>query len=316
MDEGTLTVGSHACTVQDELPQGLRLDRYVAEYLRLLTRSQVKARVLSARVNGKDVKISRELRPGDFLELRWQDPGPSELIPQDLPLKILYEDARVVVVDKEQGMVVHPGAGNAAGTLANALLYRRMQRGARGSGLRPGIVHRLDKDTSGVIIAAYDDDALTFLSEQFKERRTKKTYLALAVGAPREDSGRIEQRLVRDTRDRKRFTWTESGGRTACTLYRVLRRFDGYSLLALRPLTGRTHQLRVHLRWLGCPILGDPIYTPKDKGFPKATLMLHAGRLAILLPGASDPSAFAAPLPERFKSIIGILAKRSLSSRW
>ncbi len=308
-------MGTYACAVQGELSKGLRLDRYVSEHLGLLTRSQVKARALSARVNGKDVKISRELRPGDFLELQWQDPGPSELVPQDLSLDILYEDDRVVVVDKAQGMVVHPGAGNSAGTLANALLYRRAQRGACGSGLRPGIVHRLDKDTSGVIIAAYDDEALTFLADQFKERRTKKTYIALVAGAPRENSGRIDQRIARDHRDRKRFTWTDSGGRTASTLYRVLRRFDGYALLSLRPLTGRTHQLRVHLRWLGCPILGDPIYAAKDKGFPKATLMLHARRLAILLPGAKEPSCFTSPLPERFRTIIGILGKRSSSSR-
>ncbi|WP_010253247.1 RluA family pseudouridine synthase [Treponema primitia] len=304
----------YSCTVKDGLSEelqpgapGLRLDRYVAEELKLLTRSQLKTKLLSARLNGKPVKLSRPVKPGDLLELSWAEPPPLNLIPEDIPLTILYEDERVVVIDKAQGMVVHPGAGNRTGTMANALLFRHYS--LAGAGFRPGIVHRLDKDTSGVIIAAYDDEALAFLADQFKERRVKKTYGAIVLGTPREKAGIIETRIVRDSRDRKRFTVSPDRGKPALTRYRVIRSWGAYSLLLLQPRTGRTHQLRVHLRHLGHPILGDPIYgapviSTQDKRFLHATLMLHARTLAITLPGQDTPSIFKAPLPERFREFI------------
>jgi 23S rRNA pseudouridine1911/1915/1917 synthase len=289
-----------------------RLDRYVAEELKLLTRSQLKTKLLGARINGKPVKLSRPVKSGDLLELIWAEPEPLRLLPENIPLHILYEDDRVVVIDKAQGMVVHPGAGNRSGTLANALLYRRLSRAGllSGGGLtidtsfRPGIVHRLDKDTSGVIIAAYDDAALAFLADQFKARSVKKTYGAIVLGSPREKEGRITGRIVRDSRDRKRFTVSPDLGKPALTRYRVIRFWGAYSLLLLRPRTGRTHQLRVHLRHLGHPILGDPIYGAPDKHFPKAALMLHARTLSITLPGQETPLTFKAPLPERFRDSI------------
>jgi 23S rRNA pseudouridine1911/1915/1917 synthase len=295
------------------LERGLRLDRFVAERLAVLSRSQLKTRGLTARVNGKAVKLSRLLFTGDRLEIEWNAPEPSELEPQDIPLTVLYEDERVVVVDKEQGLVVHPGAGNRSGTLANALLFRRLERGSQTRpelGFRPGIVHRLDKDTSGVLIAAYDDASLAFLSDQFKARTTRKTYIAVVAGSPPADKGTISTMIARDPRDRKRFAVSEKQGKAALTLYRVLERFSGYAFIALRPKTGRTHQLRVHLRHLGCPILGDPIYGRKDALFPKATLMLHAFRLRISLPGAEKPSTFTAPVPERFKKVVRTLRLR------
>jgi 23S rRNA pseudouridine1911/1915/1917 synthase len=294
----------------------LRLDRYVAEELGLLTRSQLKTKLLSARLNGKPVKLSRLVKAGDMLDLSWKDPEPLYLSPENIPLTILYEDDRVVVIDKAQGMVVHPGAGNRGGTLANALLYRRLSRipeTAAGSAVydntvydssfRPGIVHRLDKDTSGVIIAAYDDAALAFLSDQFKTRRVTKTYGAIVRGTPRENEGVITMRIVRDSRDRKRFTVSRDAGKPALTRYRVIRSWGAYSLLLLQPRTGRTHQLRVHLRHLGHPILGDPIYGAPDKRFPAAALMLHARTLTITLPGRDAPSRFKAPLPRRFRDM-------------
>jgi 23S rRNA pseudouridine1911/1915/1917 synthase len=215
-------------------------------------------------------------------------------------------------------MVVHPGAGNHSGTLANALLYRRLNRGSPpAAGLsgsvpgacRPGIVHRLDKDTSGVIIASYDDAALAFLADQFKARTVKKTYAAIVRGTPREKTGIIKTRIVRDSRDRKRFAVSTDRGKSALTRYRVIRSRGVYSLLLLRPRTGRTHQLRVHLRHLGCPILGDSVYGLPDRQFPKATLMLHARTLAIILPGRDAPSLFKAPLPARFRDWISAMPK-------
>ncbi len=305
--------------VPDDCGNGLRLDRFVSEREGAVTRSQLKARLTAAKVNGKPVKLSRLLAPGDRIELELKDPEAADLLPEDIPLEVLYEDDRVVVVDKRQGLVVHPGAGNRSGTLANALLFRRLSRGgshpSSNEGVRPGIVHRLDKDTSGVIIAAYDEKSHAFLADQFKDRSTRKTYLALVAGAPPAASGSISTNLARDPRDRKRFAVCEGRGKHALTLYRVLERYDGYTLVALRLKTGRTHQIRVHLKHIGCPILGDPIYGRKDARFPKATLMLHAFRLAIRLPGASGRSVFTAPVPERMRALIRALRARSGSSR-
>jgi 23S rRNA pseudouridine1911/1915/1917 synthase len=293
---------AYSGVVEGALPDTLRLDRYVAEHLKLLSRSQIRAKNLVARLNGKPVKLSRAVKSGDTLELTWEEAEPSLLIPEDLPLDVLYEDDRVVVVNKAQGMVVHPGAGNHSGTLANALLFRRLGRGQAGTGFRPGIVHRLDKDTSGVIIAAYDDEALTFLADQFKNRSVRKTYAALVRGHPPAARGCIETRLGRDLRDRKRFAVTETTGKAAVTLYRLIKTWEGYSFLLLRPRTGRTHQIRVHLKHLGCPILGDPVYGKPDPRFSNAALMLHANRLSLVLPGG-EPRTFTAPIPPRFRDV-------------
>jgi 23S rRNA pseudouridine1911/1915/1917 synthase len=316
---------SYSGIVEETIAVPLRLDRYVAERLSLLSRSQLKARYQTALVNGKNVKISYAVKGGDTLSLTWAESEPLDLIPEDLPLTVLYEDENVVVLNKEQGMVVHPGAGNHHGTLANALLFRRAQRGVAETGAesatapawRLGIVHRLDKDTSGVIIAAYNNEALAFLAEQFKSRHTRKVYAAIVQGTPAEQSGIIETFITRDRHDRKRFavstnSSSASGSSTNCgklavTHYRVIRSWGAYSLLLLRPKTGRTHQLRVHLRHLGHPILGDPIYGVKDSRFPAASLMLHAKSLGIVLLGERERRVFSAPLPERFLALLRAL---------
>jgi len=292
----------------EQLSQPVRLDRYVSETLRLLSRSQIKARSLTAKVNGKDVKNSRLVKQGDFLELRWQDSSPVNIIPQNIPLEIIYEDDNCVVVNKAQGMVVHPGAGNRQDTLANALYFRRLNRGGKVSdaetnSTRPGIVHRLDKDTSGIIIAAYNEEAHAFLAGQFKARKTRKIYTAIVQGAPKETNGRIETFIARDPKDRKKFT-VSAAGRNAVTYYKVINSWRTHSLLLLRPRTGRTHQLRVHMRYIGCPILGDPIYGGADKLFPNASLMLHSKSLAIILPGETEERVFSSPIPQRFTAVI------------
>jgi 23S rRNA pseudouridine1911/1915/1917 synthase len=305
-----------------DTPGGLRLDRFVSESLGLLSRSQVKSRAMTALVNGKPAKRSRILKPGDRLELSWEDAVGTDLLPEDLPLKVLYEDSRVIVIDKAQGMVVHPGAGNPSGTLVNALLYRRMaaltgvnpselSAGLPGGPLRPGIVHRLDKDTSGVMICAWDDRSLAFLSGQFKARKVRKRYAAILRGVPKEKSGRIETLLCRDSRDRKRFAVGDRG-KAALTYYRLIRRWGGHSLALLCPRTGRTHQLRVQMAHLGHPIVGDPVYGSRDPLFPAATLMLHAKSLKINLPGEQGRRIFKTPLPDRFWPLIRILAKREI----
>jgi len=285
---------------EDALGLNLRLDRYVSENLRLLSRSQIKARGLSAKINGKPVKLSRVVKRGDIIEMRWDEEAPVYLVPEDIPLDIVYEDERCVVINKAQGMVVHPGAGNRQGTLANALYFRRLKKNySPPEGFRTGIVHRLDKDTSGLIIAAYDDEAHAFLARQFKDRKAIKKYAAIIHGTPKEAQGRIETFIARDPGNRKRFT-VSNAGRTAVTFYKVIKTLQNYSLVMLRPKTGRTHQLRVHLKHIGHPILGDPVYGYPDKNHPDLTLMLHSKTLAIVLPGETERRVFTTVLPERF----------------
>ncbi|MDR0908920.1 MAG: RluA family pseudouridine synthase [Spirochaetaceae bacterium] len=303
--------------------EGMRLDVYIADTLQLLSRSQVKARNLSALLNGKAVKVSRLLKAGDALELHWDDAAPEHIIPEPIPLDIVYEDDAVVVINKAQGMVTHPAAGNWSGTLANALLYKMQQMQQKEQndtdhspvchGLRPGIVHRLDKDTSGIIIMAKNDRALEFLAKQFKERRTRKIYIALVHSKPASETGAIEGFIQRDPRNRKRFILnknTTQAGKYSITYYKTIWTKDipkagRVSLLLLRPKTGRTHQLRVHLKAIGCPIVGDPIYgiDAKDKCLKGCTLMLHAWKLSITLPNG-EKKTFKAPLPERFRKFI------------
>jgi 23S rRNA pseudouridine1911/1915/1917 synthase len=295
----------------------MRLDLYAAERLKLLSRSQIKTRSLEAKLNGKPVKLSRPVKSGDRLELRWQRQAEERLEGEDIPLDILYEDDRVVVVNKPAGMVVHPGAGNPRGTLANALLYRRLLRlgksapdGGESRNPRTGIVHRLDKDTSGVIIAAYDDEALAFLAAQFKAGAVRKRYAAIVHGAPDPAEGIIRDAIIRDPSDRKRFTVVpaDSGkGKPARTMYRTLRSYGGYSLLLVKPRTGRTHQIRVHLKSIGHPVAGDPLYGFRGGLVSGAGLMLHACSLLITLPGSGAPSLFRAPLPARFRTVAGLL---------
>jgi 23S rRNA pseudouridine1911/1915/1917 synthase len=320
-----------------------RVDGYIARAAAgILSRSQLKARGAIIRVNGKPVKPSRSLASGDRVEVDWIDEPSPGIEPEDIPLSVLYEDERAIVVDKAQGMVTHPGNGNRRGTLANALLGRLLGAGGappvaaeldalvpglktpdfQAPGFRAGIVHRLDKDTSGVMIAAKDAQTQAFLAAQFKDRLVRKEYLAITRGIPSPREGRISDRLGRDRRDRKRFAQVESGGKIAVTDYRVIEAWEptaadrGYALVALRPKTGRTHQLRVHLALLGTPILGDPIYGARDPRFPSATLMLHAFRLKISLPGEVAPRLFRAPVPERFKIQARALGQSPLRGRY
>jgi 23S rRNA pseudouridine1911/1915/1917 synthase len=306
-----------------ESEETLRLDRYIADTLKALTRSQLKTRLASALVNGRQVKLSRLVRGGDGFSLLLKAEESRVESAEDLELSIIYEDESVIVVDKPQGMVTHPAHGNWQGTLANGLLGR-FSAGSHGVGLdkaqtnqleraalpaRAGIVHRLDKDTSGVIIAAKNAVAQEFLAAQFRERTTAKLYYAIVKGRPPAATGRLDSWQARDPANRKRFAPSEEGrGKRAVTDWKLLGASGDYAFLALRPKTGRTHQLRVHCRQLGCPILGDSVYAKKDARFPEATLMLHAAELHIIIPGEMEQRFFIAPLPERFILMMSALA--------
>jgi 23S rRNA pseudouridine1911/1915/1917 synthase len=312
------------CRVELDPDVGMRLDVYVSEHLGLFSRSQARGRILDVTVNGTPARLARKVRRGDVVTVSYVDAPATDVIAQDLPLDVLFENDDVIVIDKRQGMVVHPGSGNPSGTLLNGLLFHCGGMSGRfpAGDPRPGIVHRLDKDTSGVIIAAKNPDAHAFLARQFHERQARKRYLAITLGVPPGPTGRVEDRLARDPRSRKKFTWVTKGGRTAVTSYRVLRVHDpgrapsggSYGLVLLAPRTGRTHQLRVHMKRLGTPIMGDPLYGRRDDRFPEATLMLHARSLSILLPGEKEPRTFVSPLPGRFRRLLRELQSFSPSS--
>jgi 23S rRNA pseudouridine1911/1915/1917 synthase len=295
----------------------MRADKYIAEVAGILGRSQLKARNASLVVNGKAAKFSRKLTRGDRIALSWTEEVAHDLVPEKLDVSLIFSDENVFVFDKAQGMVTHPAAGNWKGTLANAAVWLDAEQKGGGAVPRGGIVHRLDKDTSGVIIVARNLLTHGFLASQFKNHSTRKEYIAFVRGFPGQDSGRIENHLARDPRNRKKFALTELGGKKAITEFRVLTRWSmkngcQYSLVGLYPRTGRTHQLRVHMASLGCPIVGDPLYGKKDPCFPEATLMLHARRLKIRLPGQDSISIFQAPMPQRFAVMASVLKKDAI----
>ena len=310
---------SFSLTVPPDTSGKIRLDKFIASAPGGMNRSKLKSGLERILVNGREAKLSSKVGAGDCISVEWEDAVPQDIAPENIPLSILYEDEDVTVVNKRQGMVTHPAAGNWSGTLVNALLYHwgrsSLPLGADGlaeSRQRPGIVHRLDKDTSGVIITARSRQAEEWLQAQFARRRKlAKIYIAVVTGRPPAASGLIETQLVRDPGNRKRFravTGTRAG-KYACTAYRCIAGYGPYSLMVLRLKTGRTHQIRAHLKYLGCPILGDPVYGRKTAGTPfqGATLMLHAYMLKICLPGRADPSVFRAPIPPRFRAVLKTL---------
>lgn len=301
--------------IEDSVPL-TRLDVYLVDRLKLSSRSQLKERIIEIRLNGRKVKASHQVIPGGELEVFLRPLEEPQFTAEALPLHILYEDSRVIVVDKPAGMVVHPGAGVHRGTLVQGLLYhvKTLRDTFPEEAVRPGIVHRLDKDTSGVLIAAKNPKALEFLATQFRNKKVEKTYLALVRGNPVKGEGYVRGKLVRDPRNRKRFRMVEgeaARGKSMETWFRVLQRYEGYAFVLLKPRTGRTHQLRVQMQAMGCPIIGDPVYNQRGK-LPKGgiplRLYLHAFSLKITLPGEQTPRTFYSTLPLDFKDALRKLA--------
>ncbi len=297
--------------LDDETWVGERIDRYLAEGLGIGSRSQIKARIAALSVNGTDAKLSRILVHGDTINATIRDPQTPVYAPKEMDLTVLYEDHSVLVVEKEAGVVVHPGAGHHDQTLIQGVMFRRLEMaGAFEDGTRPGVVHRLDKDTSGVIIVAKTPEALAQLADQFQKRETKKTYLTIVHGRPRKRTGVIDARIGRDPKHRQRFTVVSEGGKRAKTTYHVVRSWGDYSLIAASPVTGRTHQIRVHLLSIGCPVIGDTVYGRKADNLPEIGLALHAYMLGITLPGEKTPTLFRTRFPQRFRRVIDELNRR------
>jgi 23S rRNA pseudouridine1911/1915/1917 synthase len=274
---------------------GKRLDHFLQEQMPQFSRSRLQNWIKEGRalVDGAEAKPSHMLHGGERVEISPADPAPLQAAPEDLPLEILYEDASVIAINKPAGLVVHAGAGARSGTLVNRLVHHFSALSQLGGDLRPGIVHRLDKDTSGVLLVARNDAAHRALAAQFAGRTVEKTYLALVHGQVRHEQGRVTAPIARDPVRRIRMTTKLGTGRSALTEYRVLKRFEKFTYLEVRIGTGRTHQIRVHLASLGHPVAGDRVY-----GAPEAERMfLHAWRIAFVSPANSQLVTVEAPSP-------------------
>jgi len=292
---------------------GERLDRYLARVLPDLSRSQVQRLIRDGQV-ALDEEIPKPgtvISPGMRVVVRIPPSPSDEVLPESIPLDVVYEDEDLLVVNKSAGMVVHPSHGHSHGTLVNALLARYPHLAVGDSG-RPGIVHRLDRDTSGLIVVAKTEQALEHLRQQFKSRKVQKTYLALVYGQPPAPEGIIEAPVGRDPRQRQRMA-VIADGRPARTRYEVREELGDYRLLAVAPETGRTHQIRVHLAWLGVPVAGDPVYSHErvarrvksDMGLERQ--FLHAWRLSFERPGGEGSVSLEAPLPADLQRVIDTL---------
>lgn len=291
---------------------GLRVDKYVAQAAPDLSRSFVQKLIQDGRVTvGALVPKARYLvETGDLITVRVPPPQPTDVQPETLPLSVIYEDADVIVVDKPAGMVVHPAYGHRSGTLVNALLAHCPDLAGIGGSLRPGIVHRLDKDTSGLLVVAKNDAAHHLLSEQFKERRVHKTYLALTEGILSAAHGVIDAPIGRDPLHRQRMA-VQTRGREAQTEYQVLEYFPAHSFVSAEPITGRTHQIRIHLAYIGHPIVGDRVYGFRKQRLPLDRQFLHAARLVFELPSSGKPLELRSELPPDLASILASLRRSS-----
>ena len=294
--------------------EGMRLDKFLSVRVEELTRSAAERLAEQGQVSsgGKTLDKKYRLRAGDAIEVILPEPVGLDILPEAIPLDIRYEDADLLVVNKPKGMVVHPAAGHAGGTLVNALLAHcgDSLSGINGV-IRPGIVHRIDKDTSGLLVVAKNDLAHQSLAEQIACHSAAREYQAIVVGAPREDQGTIAQPIGRHKVDRKKMAIVPEG-RHAVTHYQVLKRFRGYSLLAFQLETGRTHQIRVHMASIGHPIIGDPLYGLKKDRFSSLDgQCLHAWRLSLDHPRTGERMVFEAPLPEYFTAILNKMVQEN-----
>lgn len=284
---------------------GTRVDVFLAAKLGA-SRSNMQKLLDEGRVKRGDkvLKANYKVRAGEVFTVDIPEPEPIEAVPEDIPLDIIYEDDDVVVLNKARGMVVHPAPGNYTGTLVNALLYHCTNLSGINSAIRPGIVHRLDKDTSGIMIVAKNDAAHIALSQQIQSKTAVRTYLAVVRGNIKTDSGTITTQIARDKNDRKKMAVVKEGGREAITDYEVLERFGKYTLVRCKLRTGRTHQIRVHMEYLGYPLVGDPKYSPMKTPFAIKGQALHSHTLEFTHPRTGERMKFEAPLPEDMHKII------------
>ena len=285
-----------------------RLDVFLTTCLPEFSRSRIQGLIKDGfvKVDAETViKTGRDLEPDEMIEIRIPPPVPSGLVAEDIPLDIIFENEDLVVVNKPAGMVVHPSPGHNSGTLVHAALGYIPELEGIGGEERPGIVHRLDKDTSGLIVIAKNERAHRWLQEQFKSRKVEKIYLALVDGRPPTPAGRVEAPIGRNTTHRKLMAVVPlAKGREAVSEYHTLESFPAHTLLEVHPLTGRTHQIRVHMAFLGCPVAADMVYGKHKPTLELDRHFLHAYRLKVILPGGKQPRIFEAPLPQELQFVL------------
>jgi 23S rRNA pseudouridine1911/1915/1917 synthase len=288
-----------------------RLDKYLVSQVPDQSRSRLQELIKEGQVTVNEKPVTKtgfRLEIEDRVAITIPEPVPSGLIPEDIPLDIIFENDDLAVINKPAGMVVHPAAGHATGTLVQAALSAIPDLQGINGEERPGIVHRLDKETSGLILLAKNEQSHRWLQDQFRLRKVKKVYLALVDGKPPTPTGRIEAEIARDPSHRKQMAIVADGrGRPAITEYLTLESFPQHTLIEAHPLTGRTHQIRLHLAFLGCPIVGDTIYGRKKSSIDLGRHFLHAAKITFVFPGEKTPHTFEAPLPEELQAVLNEL---------
>ena len=289
-----------------------RLDKFLVDCLQEFSRARIQQFIKSGRIliDQKPArKAGQTVERGMEISVDIPPIAPSHLLPEKIPLDIIFENCDLIVINKPAGMVVHPSAGHNSGTLVHAALAHASELEGVGGVHRPGIVHRLDKDTSGVILLAKNDQTHQFLTDQFRNRQVKKVYLALVDGHPPTSDGKVDAAVGRDPIHRKRMTVTsDDKGRVAVSEYRTIQRFADHTLLEVHPLTGRTHQIRVHLAFLQCPIVGDKIYGRRKPSLPINRHFLHASKITITIPGEDKPLLFTADIPGELMKILDLIS--------
>ena len=291
--------------------QNIRLDKIISELEQDISRTAIQRMIDDGNilVNERKVKTSYKVAEGDLITILDEEPKETDLVPQDIPLNIIYEDDDILIINKEKGMVVHPGAGNPDGTLVNAIMAKcKDSLSGIGGKIRPGVVHRIDKDTSGLVIIANNDKTHINISEQIKNREVEKTYFALVRGNIKENEAVINMPIGRSTKDRKKMA-VDKKGKEAITEFKVLEKYDGFTYIEVKIKTGRTHQIRVHMAEIGYPIVGDEVYSNGRNPFNVKGQMLHAAKLGFIHPSTKEKVVFEAPLPEYFQNVLGNLNK-------
>ena len=292
----------------------IRIDKYLSQKLSDLSRSYLQSLIKSEniKVNNKIIKANYKTKEGDNIVVTVPPPIQTDIKAENINIDIIYQDSDILVINKPQGMVVHPAPGNYSGTLVNALLYRHDCLSNINGEIRPGIVHRIDKDTSGLLVVAKNNTAHIKLSEQLKDKTMNRIYLAVVENNIKQDEGTIDTLIGRNPVDRKKMAVIKNGhGRQAITHYKVLERYGDYTLVRAKLETGRTHQIRVHMAYIGHPIVGDPVYGSKNNKFKLKGQALHAKQLTLIHPTTGKVMVFNAPLPEYFNALLQLLRKRS-----
>lgn len=288
-----------------------RIDVLISEEFESISRSYAKRLIEEGNVlvNSEAVKSNYKTKEGDVISVTEEEPSPIEAEPEDIPINVVYEDEDVLVVNKPRGMVVHPAVGNERGTLVNAALFHcgNTLSGINGK-FRPGIVHRIDKDTTGLLVIAKNDEAHKCLTEQLSDRSLSRVYYTLVNGNVKEDEGSIEAPIGRNPKDRKQMAVVKDG-RYALTHFFVEERFSTYTLLKCKLATGRTHQIRVHMKHIGHSVVGDKTYGIKNERFTLEGQLLHAGEISFIHPGSGEKVTFSCPIPEDFSHVLDVLRK-------